>query len=195
MQRAFRVTGVREDFVRARDLKAFVAGKNISLTVAKDRLVKMGAWEDANCYVQGVAHGRGYMGVKRVGDGGMGADDDDDTSSASERRFRAALEEETGRTYAKARPTWLVNPATGWLMELDMYDVERMQAVEYDGPQHYKYPNGVHSSREEYEQQVERDRVKDNACRAHGVNLVRVRAGASVWEEMARSGGPRHREG
>ena len=182
LSRCFKVTGDREDFVLVKQLAVVARGNGMSITALKDRLGKMGGFYDNNCCVHGRRNGRGFMGVRMLED----VDDiSPDTSSASERKFRAALEQETGRTYAKARPLWLVNPETGMSLELDMYDAERKQAVEYDGPQHYMYPNGVHGSREEYERQYARDRVKDVACYGHGVNLIRVRAGASVAEEMA----------
>ena len=49
-----------------RQLKEFVAGRNISLTKAKDMLEKLGARADKNCCVDGVVHGRGYLGVKML---------------------------------------------------------------------------------------------------------------------------------
>ncbi len=70
-------------------------------------------------------------------------------------------------------------------MELDMYNRERKLAVEYDGPQHYKYPNGVHGSKAEFEAQRRRDRYKDARCAAVGVRLLRVKASSSVQDEVA----------
>jgi very-short-patch-repair endonuclease len=83
----------------------------------------------------------------------------------------------------KAGPSWLRNPETGRAMELDMYSEERSVAIEYDGPQHYEYPNGCHETRWEYEAQRERDRSKDRQCAARGVRLVRIRA-STLGEEL-----------
>ena len=58
----------REDVVTVKQLKAFVLGKDVTLTVLKDRLRRMGAQEDKNCCVGGVTHGRGFIGVKYTPD-------------------------------------------------------------------------------------------------------------------------------
>ena len=104
-----------------------------------------------------------------------------DTSSASERRFKEELELETfdgGKHYAfkSVRPAWLVNVETNCRMELDMFDEEQKLAVEYDGPQHYEFPNDYHKSEAEFVAQQSRDRQKDAECKKRDVRLVRVRA-------------------
>ena len=106
------------------------------------------------------------------------------TSSRSELAFKAELEARTGIAFEQARPDWLRNPETGAALELDMYSRERRLAVEYDGPQHYEYPNGVHRSVGEYEAQRRRDACKDARCAEMGVRLLRVRASSSVHEEV-----------
>ena len=63
MLNRFKVTGRREDFLLVGQLKTFAKTNNISMTVTKERLRKMGAWEDKNCCVGGSSHGRGMMGV------------------------------------------------------------------------------------------------------------------------------------
>jgi hypothetical protein len=63
MLKKFKVTQRREDYLLISDLKTFAKANNLSLTVVKERLRKMGAWEDANCCVGGVRHGRGVTGV------------------------------------------------------------------------------------------------------------------------------------
>ena len=45
------------------EIKAFAKTNNLSSTVVKERLRKMGAWEDGDCCVGGRKHGRGVMGV------------------------------------------------------------------------------------------------------------------------------------
>jgi hypothetical protein len=66
MTRCFKITKNRDDFVTFKDLKAFLAGKNVTTTVAKDRLKKMGAWPDDNCCVKGIRYGRGIRGVQMI---------------------------------------------------------------------------------------------------------------------------------
>ena len=51
MLNRFKVTGRREDFLLVGQLKTFAKTNNISMTVTKERLRKMGAWEDLNCFV------------------------------------------------------------------------------------------------------------------------------------------------
>jgi hypothetical protein len=66
MAQHFEVTGDRKDFVLVRELKTFLRSMNVSMTKGKDRLKRMGAWEDKNCCVGGVVHGRGLMGVRFI---------------------------------------------------------------------------------------------------------------------------------
>lgn len=68
MTRCFKITKNRDDFVTFKDLKAFLAGKNVTTTVAKDRLKKMGGWPDDNCCVKGIRYGRGILGVQMIHD-------------------------------------------------------------------------------------------------------------------------------
>jgi hypothetical protein len=108
-----------------------------------------------------------------------------DTSSPMEMRFKAALEAQLGVPFSKARPAWLTNPVTGCCMELDMHNEALNLAVEYNGSQHYAFPNVFHRSEEEYEAQRERDRVKAKLCAARGVRLVSIRARDVIERELA----------
>ena len=68
MKQHFKVTGKRGDFVTLKDLKEWIIGRNITITTVKERLRKMGAQEDNNCYHEGVRQGRGYIGVTKLHD-------------------------------------------------------------------------------------------------------------------------------
>ena len=107
------------------------------------------------------------------------------TSSASELRFKDALKEMGCKFQSGVHPEWLVNEVTKCTMELDLYNEEKKLAVEYDGPQHYEFPNGYHKSEAEFHAQQNRDRQKDATCARLGVTLLRVRA--SDLEEELRS--------
>ena len=109
----------------------------------------------------------------------------DATSSASELRFKDALKDIGCVFQSGVRPEWLVNEVTKCTMELDLFDEGRKLAVEYDGPQHYEFPNGYHKSEAEFHAQQHRDRQKDATCAQLGVTLLRVRA--SDLEEELRS--------
>ncbi|GAX86005.1 hypothetical protein CEUSTIGMA_g13421.t1 [Chlamydomonas eustigma] len=107
-----------------------------------------------------------------------------DTSSKSEQRFTQALESRTGLKFIKTRPLWLLNPLTSRPMELDLFCDEKHVAIEYDGPQHYTFPNAYHQTREEFDAQVLRDQAKDSLCRMHGVVLIRIRCIGDLNSEV-----------
>jgi hypothetical protein len=110
-------------------------------------------------------------------------DDQVDTSSKSERRFQREIERCTGLVFEKVRPVWLKNPATNECMELDMYDKDRKFAIEYNGIQHYKFPNPFHKTLQEFQAQQQRDVAKARICQEHGVVLISVKA-SNVYEEV-----------
>lgn len=84
------------------------------------------------------------------------------------------LEEITGRKFYKnVRPPFLKNPVTSRNLELDCYDGEHI-ALEYQGIQHYKYPNPYHRSEKEFEYQVQKDKWKFDRCEENDVFLIRV---------------------
>jgi hypothetical protein len=107
-----------------------------------------------------------------------------DTSSPMELRFKAAVERVTGMEWCKQRPEWLVNSMTGRLMELDMVNVALSAAVEYNGAQHYEYPNAFHATRQSFDEQRERDVLKHALCVANGVRLIAIRARENLEDEL-----------
>lgn len=76
--------------------------------------------------------------------------------------------------FKKVRPEWLVNPVTGRRLELDGYNEELKLAVEYNGIQHYVYPNFTGCTEEEFKNQLYRDKLKETLCDKHGVCLIRI---------------------
>lgn len=84
------------------------------------------------------------------------------------------IEELTGKKfYRNVRPPFLKNPITSRNLELDCYDGEHI-ALEYQGIQHYKYPNPYHKSEKEFEYQVQKDKWKFEKCEENNVFLIRV---------------------
>lgn len=84
------------------------------------------------------------------------------------------VEKLTGRSFLRnQRPSFLRNPETGRCLELDTWDGDKL-AVEYQGIQHYKYPNPFHRTEEEFRKQVRRDQIKAELCRQLGIHLIRV---------------------
>jgi len=96
-------------------------------------------------------------------------------SSNLERHTSAALSRiYPGKVFEKLRPPWLRNPRTGRACELDFYNEELRLGLEVQGMQHYVYPNSWHKSRAEWEEQIYRDRLKEELCKQIGVTLVHV---------------------
>lgn len=89
-----------------------------------------------------------------------------------EEKCRDILESLTGEAFPTDRPWWLTNPKTGRRLELDGYSEKLRVAFEYNGKQHYEFPNSYHKTREEFDRQVERDNFKMEECRKRGVNLL-----------------------
>ena len=87
---------------------------------------------------------------------------------------RAALERIFGKPFVKVRPPWIVNPKTNRRLELDCYNEDLCVACEYNGIQHYVFPNPFHSTLAEFEAQQWRDAHKAQACQQHGVCLLVV---------------------
>lgn len=52
----------------------------------------------------------------------------------SEVELRNILETRFQNIFLLSRPVWLVNPATGRVMEIDCYNEQFRLAVDYDGP-------------------------------------------------------------
>ena len=79
-----------------------------------------------------------------------------------------------GKLFTTVRPSWLKNPETNRNLELDCYNDELQIAVEYNGIQHYKYPNPFHKMEEDFVKQVRRDLMKEQMCRDQGIFLINV---------------------
>ena len=84
------------------------------------------------------------------------------------------MEELTGKRFTTVRPPFLKNPETNRNLEIDCYNDELKIGVEYNGIQHYVYPNFTGQSYEQFINQVRRDEYKIRACDEHGVYLITV---------------------
>lgn len=90
-----------------------------------------------------------------------------------EQQCRAILESlYPGYKFPSTRPDWLINPKTGKSLELDGYCEELKLAFEYNGEQHYIYPNKFHKSVREFLDYKRRDIIKRKLCDLHGVYLL-----------------------
>lgn len=72
------------------------------------------------------------------------------------------------------RPDWLTNPETGYPLELDFYLPDFNVGIEVQGAQHSQFVPRFHRTLEGFEQQVKRDQLKKQLCRARGVYLYEV---------------------
>ena len=94
--------------------------------------------------------------------------------SKGEQICRQVMEELYNKPFPTIRPDFLKNPETKRNLELDCYNDELKLAVEYNGVQHYKWPNFTNQSKEDFIKQVRRDKYKVEACDANGVYLITV---------------------
>jgi len=76
--------------------------------------------------------------------------------------------------FNKVRPYFLKNPETGKNLELDCYNPDIKVAIEYNGEQHYKWPNFTNQSQFEFENQVRRDEYKRQTCDENNVYLITI---------------------
>ncbi len=86
----------------------------------------------------------------------------------SEELVREILQNYYQKPFPKQRPPWLAP------LELDGYNEELKLAFEYNGIQHYQFPNPFHKTYEEYLSQLDRDKRKVEECLARGINLLIV---------------------
>lgn len=84
------------------------------------------------------------------------------------------MEEITGKSFRKIRPIFLRNPKTGYNLELDGYNEELKIAIEYNGLQHYLWPNVFHKTEQEFRDLVWRDQFKREKCDTNGIYLITV---------------------
>jgi hypothetical protein len=73
--------------------------------------------------------------------------------------------------FPKRRPFWLINPKTGWRLELDGYNEELKLAFEYNGLQHYRCTDKF-GGEVQFERLKFRDDIKRQLCLEHGIALI-----------------------
>lgn len=95
-------------------------------------------------------------------------------SSTGECICREYLEKRFGKPFANCRPVFLKNPESDGFLELDCYNKDMKLAVEYQGKQHYSYPNMFHRTKNEFYEQLRRDKFKREMCEVMGIYLICV---------------------
>jgi hypothetical protein len=66
------------------------------------------------------------------------------------------------------------NPETGRNLEIDCIDLQSKIGAEYNGSQHYVYPNRYHRSEEEFYCQLKRDKLKEALAVQNNLYLIKV---------------------
>ena len=93
--------------------------------------------------------------------------------SVGERLACEAMETILGREIVvNSRPDCLRNPKTGRCLEYDGYDPVTHVAIDYNGPQHYEWPNRYHQTEQEFKDQLARDALKLNLSEKAGITLI-----------------------
>lgn len=87
---------------------------------------------------------------------------------------RNIFEKIYNKPFPTKRPSFLKNPDTGRNLELDGYNEELKIAFEYNGQQHYDFPNTFHKTLDEFQRQVERDKFKKEKCNQNNIKLITI---------------------
>ena len=95
-------------------------------------------------------------------------------TSKGEAICKKVLEAIFEKEFVSKRPKWLINPLTKRCLELDCYNKELNIALEYNGIQHYKWPNFTGQSYKEYLDQNRRDIYKKQVCKKRGIFFIEV---------------------
>lgn len=95
-------------------------------------------------------------------------------SSKGEQICRQVLEQYYGKPFPRVRPDFLINPLTNRKLELDCYNAELKIACEYNGIQHNIYPNWTGQTRQQFIDQLSRDKFKADVCKRLGIYLIIV---------------------
>ena len=80
--------------------------------------------------------------------------------SKGEAECMSVLHRLFGKPFDTVRPDFLKSTETGRNLELDCYNDELKLSVEYNGIQHYNYPSFPGFTKEQFYDQIRRDRYK-----------------------------------
>lgn len=67
-----------------------------------------------------------------------------------------------------------VNPITGAKLKFDFYLPEYNCCIEYDGIQHFEYNDSGWDTKEDFENRIFRDKIKNEYCKIHNIRLIRI---------------------
>ena len=76
------------------------------------------------------------------------------------------------------RPEILKNPKTGRCLEIDAYHPHLKVGIEYNGIQHYKFPNHIHFDtpigKKAFDDGIDRDILKKSLCKDNNIHLIDI---------------------
>jgi len=106
------------------------------------------------------------------------------TKRVAERVFGVSFKEDQ-------RPSWMIPEGRRYPLELDLLNEEIGVAIEYNGYQHYVYPNKWHPATEkgarDFLQGVRNDELKPVLCDKRGIYLIVIPYVAHDFDERAES--------
>ena len=82
----------------------------------------------------------------------------------NEENFRKIVKNIFHERFPNITPSWLTNHKTGFLPKLDRYFQSLKFEFEYDGIQHYEYPNPFHKNNRQLDK-----------CKIYGETLIRIK--------------------
>jgi len=96
------------------------------------------------------------------------------THSKGENECRRVMETIFRKPFPSMRPNFLKNNITGKNLEIDCCNLELKLGVEYNGKQHYEFIPAIHRTRETFQNQQYRDKMKQQLCKRNGFTLITV---------------------
>ena len=91
-----------------------------------------------------------------------------------ETRCRIIMENLFKVPFISVRPDFLKYDKTGKNLELDVYNEDLKLALEYDGVHHRKFTEFFHKTEQDFYDQQDRDKFKEEKCKELGIILIRV---------------------
>jgi hypothetical protein len=96
------------------------------------------------------------------------------TKWKSEEICRNILQDIFDLPFLSVRPDFLKNPSTNCNLEIDCYNSSIKLGLEYNGIQHYEYPNKWHKNLRQFKKQKNNDELKIKLCQQQGIILIIV---------------------
>jgi len=96
------------------------------------------------------------------------------SNNKREEKCRRIFESIYQAPFGTCKPDFLKSPKTGRNLELDGYNADLKIAFEYNGIQHYQYPNPFHRTEEKFQRQLYNDRIKRRMCDELGIYLISI---------------------